>query len=395
MIRTITVKEFLEGNYMSKKKELVVDAVIGAGYGDEGKGQVAYALLKRQENYGAVLRYSGGAQAGHTVYFEYNGKTYCHTFRHVGVGAIFGLPTIWASTCLVDFEELDKELVELHKIGINPTILIDPRCIIVTPLDKIANQRDLDMVTNGTCGMGIGTALQREQDHYHLQLQDLFTPKVAQVKLDYISTYYGGLWKEGMEDFASYCRNIFFKNFMGRFDGKYDQFGRILCEGSQGLMLDSEIGYFPHVTRARTGSAGIPKELHPYLINVTYVSRWYTTRHGRGPLAHLRHDYVHNPFDKNTFNEYQGDVRQGTLCLQTLGYAIDKDGLDANWKYRELQITCTDLSSEWDLIDTDNDHMTWEDDDDEYIDYIDRIILPDVGAFEFPNIKKHDVEVVV
>ena len=72
-------------------------AVIGAQFGDEGKGLVVDYLCSQVEN-PLVVRFSGGAQAGHTVWH----KDKTHIFSHFGSGSLRGASTYWSSTCLTD-----------------------------------------------------------------------------------------------------------------------------------------------------------------------------------------------------------------------------------------------------------------------------------------------------
>src|SRR5271157_842973 len=142
-------------------------AVIGLGFGDEGKGLVTDYLCSQLSD-PLVIRYSGGQQAGHTVYFN-NIK---HIFSNFGSGTLRGAPTYWSKFCTVDPVGIVNELNILLEKGIKPLLYIDDECQITTPFDKIFNQTSTNNLNNGTCGVGFGATIQRVEDHYSLTIGD-------------------------------------------------------------------------------------------------------------------------------------------------------------------------------------------------------------------------------
>jgi len=141
-------------------------AVIGLGFGDEGKGMVT-SYLSSYYNNPLVVRYSGGHQAGHTVVHE----GVKHTFANFGSGTLQGCPTYWSEYCTVEPVGLLKELsVLVDKMGddFDMKLYIHNECPVTTPFDIFHNQKLEKEKIHGSCGVGFGDTLEREEDHFHL-----------------------------------------------------------------------------------------------------------------------------------------------------------------------------------------------------------------------------------
>jgi adenylosuccinate synthase len=128
----------------------------------------------------------------------------------------------------------------------------------------------------------------------------------------------------------------------------------LIFEGAQGLLLDMDYGYFPHVTRSNCGMKNISNILeelyNPELdVTVNYVTRAYTTRHGAGPLNYEVDNLPHNIVDKtNIMNEFQGSLRFAPLDISLFESITDKDFL--NYAPRSAKkvttVTCMDQLGE-------------------------------------------------
>lgn len=318
-------------------------AVIGAGFGDEGKGMVTDYLCSNSNN-PIVIRFSGGQQAGHTITIKSSNGYKQHVFSNFGAGSLAGVPTYWSKYCTVDPVGIIRELQDLKAMGVTPKLYIDPDAPITTPYDKYLNQTDSKYLSNGTCGAGVGATFQREEDFYSLTFRDLFYSSVLQTKLKLIkSKYYNNLNHLSLIDFYSACDQL--SEFAEVLTFKeLSQFNRdFIFEGSQGLMLDYNIGFFPHVTRSNTDLTNVYKMVNKDISFVqTYlVTRAYTTRHGNGPLfsEEVHYELKENKYETNVNNNFQGSFRKAPLNLDYLKYAQEKAVLSNPLK---LVITCLD-----------------------------------------------------
>lgn len=320
-------------------------AVIGSAYGDEGKGLMTDILAHQGAD--IVVRSNGGAQAGHTVTTP-DGK--CHVFHHFGSGAFAGVSSHMSQFFVSHPMLLLQEFDALRELGANTVITIDPRSIITTPYDMMINQfieQQRAGSRHGSCGVGFGEAIERSlRDDLRITVGDLFSDKslkdtLAKIRSEWVSprmSVLGGvpLTEEQasivnndaiLDRFVQDCED--FKSIIGlRDDSRL--VGRILFEGAQGLMLDQDYGAFPHVTRSNTGllnMAAIAKEAGIDGIDVHYMTRAYTTRHGAGPMAHEGVDmgYVEIVDPTNVHNDWQGTIRAAPLDLEVLERAISHD----------------------------------------------------------------------
>ena len=152
-------------------------AVIGLGFGDEGKG-ITTDYLCTQFSYPLVIRFCGGHQAAHTVVVD----GVSHVFSNFGSGTLRDVRTFWAKYCTVDPIGILNELDVLKEINIHePELFIDPACPITTPYDKRFNKfREINNL-HGSCGVGFGATIEREKNHYSLTFADLFYPKIFEI----------------------------------------------------------------------------------------------------------------------------------------------------------------------------------------------------------------------
>ena len=313
-------------------------AVIGLGFGDEGKGLFTDYLCSQSTN-PLVVRFSGGQQAGHTVVS--NGIR--HVFSNFGAGTLKGAPGYFSRFCTIDPIGIVNELSVLLDKGIKPQLFIDANCPVTTPYDVRHNQKNH---RHGSCGLGFGDTLNREEHYYSLTFADLFYPWVLETKLKLIQQFYYQCEKIDLTDFLECCDIITHSIYIQKSHSfPENNYSDIIFEGSQGLLLDQHYGFFPHVTRSNTGTKNIlallgsAKNLDVYLI-----TRAYQTRHGLGSLSNesLPHNISTNPLETNITNQYQGPLRYALLDLSLLEYAINKDDYLRTTENRALVITCLD-----------------------------------------------------
>jgi len=345
------------------------DIVIGANFGDEGKGLVTDYLASKGGADTLVVRHNGGAQAGHTVTTP---EGFRHVFKHFGSGSFVGASTylsrFFACNPIIFFQELDV----LKRYVLDPLVYADPYAPVSTPYDMMLNQMAEEhrgKGRHGSCGVGFGETIERNQKpDYNLFVSDLKDRDVLALKLKRIRSQWvparaaalgvstiSKIWMDRLysDDILDWYL-AHSKNFINRVqlssvkiitDSK-----NVVFEGAQGLLLDQDHGWFPHVTRSHTGiknavflahRAGIEN------IDVTYITRAYNTRHGAGPLPH---ELEEKPFagiydPTNIHNQYQGALRFGWLDLDILATSIFRDlqyaPFDMNVNHR-LAVTCVD-----------------------------------------------------
>ena len=343
----------------------IARTVIGANFGDEGKGVMTdYLVHEYQSN--LVVRFSGGSQAGHTVVTP-DGRR--HVFNHFGSGSFAGADTLLSHFFIVNPMIFRRERQELElKTPVNLNVTIDWDAPVTTPFDMLINQ----MVEikrggsrHGSCGLGIGETIERGEQFKTLRASDLTDrAKLKEILLRIQDTWVPirklqlGLGSDQDHIFMS---KALIDNYL--LDVQYllahTKIGRErmtiftaqnpVFEGSQGLLLDQGHANFPHVTRSNTGIKnvlslvnGLYKELE-----VVYVTRAYLTRHGVGPLSR---ELEVKPFRKiddptNINNPWQGSIRFAYLDIDFLKKTIINDLFTnkTNVKVKpSMAITCLD-----------------------------------------------------
>ena len=340
----------------------MVYSVIGANFGDEGKGFIVNNLCKRlisQDINVIVVRTNGGSQAGHTV----EDKGVRHIFHHFSSGTFQLVDTYLSKEFIVNPIMFKEEFIELNKIIFSCSKLreiIHPEARVTTPYDMIVNQtlesiRDNDR--HGSCGLGINETVVRNNDkHFKLVVKDLQDSKYVkyllnQVKQNYIpkrlkdlniydklddrSSYYlldedNTILNKFLEDCEFFYKNIDIRDY--QYLVSYLNEGHIIFENAQGLLLDKDSVFYPHVTPTKTGlkySINILKELnYKGEIKSIYVTRPYITRHGAGYLPNecKQSDLYQNIKDEtNIPNEWQGSLRFALPSIDRIAETLLKD----------------------------------------------------------------------
>lgn len=295
-------------------------AVIGANFGDEGKGLVTDYLCAT-EGAGVVVRFNGGAQAGHTVVTP-EGKR--HVFGHFGSGTLAGVPTFLSQFFICNPIMFFPELEKLINLGVAPVIYAHPSCLVTTFADMIINQRLEEArgdKRHGSVGIGVSETVERSfVPDLNITVGDLWNRRHLRDRLAEISGKYAEFRTGRPIEKADHMIEAFLKR-CETFAEIVSPLGIAQCrdpvfEGAQGLLLDqNNKEFFPHVTRSNTGmknvetlcaQAGIT-DITPY-----YVSRTYLTRHGAGPLpgedAAMKHED-----NTNADHPYQGKLRFAPL----------------------------------------------------------------------------------
>lgn len=311
------------------------EVVVGLGFGDEGKGSTVDWLCATRD-IRAVIRYNGGPQAAHNV-VQPDGRH--HTFAQFGSGSFHRVPTHLSEYMLVNPFNIMKEDKHLRSLGVKMLheMTIAEGALLVTPYHVAAN-RTRETIRgrsrHGSTGQGIGEtqAFAESDPDYAPRVGDLLRPHRLERKLNYLLE---ALKNELPlpDDLASPDKLVDqYVHLMGDevFNVVPDNFidrlldaGDCVFEGAQGVLLDRNFGFFPHVTRAVTTTENAMRLLAGRKSHTIGVTRTYHTRHGAGPFP--TEDYetgiLHLPEPHNGTGEYQGSWRVGALDLTLLEYA--------------------------------------------------------------------------
>lgn len=324
----------------------MIYSVIGLGFGDEGKGFTTDYLCHLHPN-SIVVRFNGGHQAGHTV--QVGDKR--HVFSNFGSGTLRGVPTYWSEDCTIDPVGIMREYEALKEY--KPLLIIDSNCPVTTPYDKFYNQLNASTIHHGTCGVGFGETLEREESHYSLRTLDLLFASVTETKLKLIKKYYADKYnrsvgKELDTDIALFLKAVRFlleSDAIVISEEISQDYENYIFEGAQGVLLDKEVGFFPHVTRSNTDYNAAQRAANK-LFNCTvtvkpyFVTRAYQTRHGNGPMTNenLPIEFYDDIVETNKDSKYQGNFRRTLLDVDLLQYAIYKQKI--GYTNSNLMITC-------------------------------------------------------
>ena len=307
--------------------------VIGANFGDEGKGLVTDFLCS--QGAGIVVRFNGGAQAGHTVVTPEGER---HIFRHIGSGTFCDVPTFLSQFFVCNPLLFFPEREQLIELGFHPVVYAHPDCLVTTFADMLINQAkemQRGAKRHGSCGIGFHETVVRSNTLSHLKItmSDLWNggkrlPEQLEETCGKYAKFRAGNEISNAEpmiqQFIECCQT---------FAQLVEPLGIGQCkdpvfEGSQGLLLDqNNKEFFPHVTHSNTGmknvavlcdQAGISKK------EIYYISRTYLTRHGAGPLPG---ENVALSFadDTNRRTQFQGPLRFAPLDTATLLLRCKRD----------------------------------------------------------------------
>ena len=230
-----------------------VDVCCGLAWGDEAKGKIVSELLKKKK-YDWVCRWSGGSNAGHTIYI--NGKKY--TTHIIPAGVFFGIPCYIGPDCYLNLFDFDREITYLQENGIDTSqVYISSQVHIVTSQHKDEDLKKYQQ-QQGSTGKGIAPCAKSKFGREGVRLVDYNNP---------------------LKD--KYQNNIFYPNS----ERCSPLQGTILCEGAQGFWLDINYGNYPYVTSSTTlpyssCSLGFPPQK---IRNIYGAAKIYDTRVGKDP----------------------------------------------------------------------------------------------------------------
>ncbi len=280
--------------------------VVGAQWGDEGKGKIVDWLSEQAD---VVVRFQGGHNAGHTLVID--GTTYKLSLLPSGV--VRGKLSVIGNGVVLDPQALIDEIKRLETQGlkITPEILrIASNVPLILPL-----HRELDAAREasnagtriGTTKRGIGPAYEDKVGRRAIRLMDLAEPDTLPAKVERLLAHHNALRRGlGMEEVEAEAvtaalralspQVLPYMDAVWRLLDEARRAGRrILFEGAQGALLDVDHGTYPFVTSSSTvaGAAAAGSGLGPGAIDyVLGIAKAYTTRVGEGPFPTELHDEI-------------------------------------------------------------------------------------------------------
>lgn len=321
--------------------------VLGAQFGDEGKGKVIDVLSEKAD---VVVRFQGGNNAGHTLIYK-GEKLVCHLIPS-GILHPNKLCAI-GNGVVIDLEELHKEVQKIEQLGVKVTparLFISNKAHVILPIYRLIDKEretGKGKLKIGTTLRGIGPAYEFKAARVGLRINDLLCEKTLKLALDQLYQYLEAnfcyqhlIEKEGPTRTYDMLRELgtFFRPYIAEVSQlvyKWKQEGkRMLFEGAQGTMLDIDHGTFPYVTSSNTtaGGACTGSGLSPrYVDNIIGVTKAYVTRVGEGILPTELFDKDGEQLAKagNEFGATTGRPRRcGWLDLVALKYAVEINGIN-------------------------------------------------------------------
>jgi adenylosuccinate synthase len=318
--------------------------IVGAQWGDEGKGKIVDLLAQDSD---LVCRYQGGPNAGHTIVV--GDQTY--KIRQVPTGIIRGKPCAIGAGCVVDPEVLIGEIDELEERGLRTVGLVhvSGNAHLIMPwhvaLDG-ARERRLGRLQIGTTRRGIGPAYADKATRIGIRVQDLVDPKILREKIE-LAAAEKNVWLQRVYELEPFDGDEVLATLLAHaerirpwiadtsllVDRALQAGQRVLFEGGQGTLLDLDHGTYPFVTSSSPIAAGaaVSFGIGPKRIDeVVGVAKAYVTRVGEGPFpseiegdAHARVRELGQEFGTVTGRER----RCGWLDLVALRFAVRVNGI--------------------------------------------------------------------
>jgi adenylosuccinate synthase len=318
-------------------------AVLGAQWGDEGKGKIVDLLTP---NFSIVARYQGGHNAGHTVYA--NGRKF--VLRLLPSGILHeGIVCVIGNGLVVDPQALFAEIDEIGKAGINigDRLLISDKAHLILPY-----HRELDLLSEarrgerkiGTTSRGIGPAYEDKIARRGVRVGDLANPASLAEAIEHNVAARNRIIgdstmdaRQVLDDLArAWDRMKPWVTDVSLYLDRARKEGRaIMFEGAQGTLLDIDHGTYPYVTSSNATIGGVCTGLGvgPRAIDgVLGAAKAYTTRVGEGPLPTELFGEIGNRLRESgqEFGAVTGRPRRcGWYDAVAVRYAVRVNGLTA------------------------------------------------------------------
>ena len=276
--------------------------VVGLQWGDEAKGKIVDLLCDRHD---VVVRYQGGANAGHTVVAD--GVTYKLSLIPTGILRP-GITCVIGNGVVVHPPALLKEIATLSAQGVDfgDRLIVSDRAHVIMPHHMAEERLTEESASSadhlGTTRRGIGPCYRDKVGRVHgVRVGDLFHPARFREHLDRIVAYKNRLLAAMLPDFSPFDAKAIADEYLGYADElrpfakdatawlheSIAKRKRLMFEGAQGSLLDIDHGSFPYVTSSNSSAAGIAAGSG---VPTRHIDRWigivkaYTTRVGGGPF---------------------------------------------------------------------------------------------------------------
>jgi len=336
--------------------------VLGAQWGDEGKGKIVDVLSER---FSAVARYAGGHNAGHTVI--HGGQKFVLQLIPCGV-LRKGCKGVIGNGVVLDPIAFLKEVAKLRSLGIevDGQLFVSNRAQVILPYHRmieLAAESAPGRKRIGTTSRGIGPAYEDKMARNGLRIVDLMRPDLLKTHIENACAEKNAIAHALFgtdpldpaimyDEYAAAAEQVrpFVADTGRLLHGILGQGGSVMFEGAQGTMLDIDHGTYPFVTSssATAGGAAIGTGVGPTAIGtVISVTKAYVTRVGEGPFPSEIHEPIgdHLRARGNEYGAVTGRPRRcGWLDIPLLRYSNQVNG--AEW----LVITKMDVLDELDEI---------------------------------------------
>ena len=335
--------------------------ILGAQWGDEGKGKITDLLAQKAD---VVVRYQGGNNAGHTIVVG-NEK---FALSLIPSGVLYPTVTpVIGNGCVVDPKVLLEEMATLRSRDIDPSkVLVSGNAHLIMPyhrrLDAVI-ERFLGDAMIGTTKRGIGPAYMDKYSRFGIRVQDLFDPKIFRKKLEVALKDKNRQLVKVYNQLPMDLDEIF-DEYMEYGDKLADHITdtslvvwnaieagqNVLFEGAQGTLLDIDHGTYPFVTSSNptAGGAAVGIGIGPKMIDsVIGVVKEYISRVGTGPFPTELHDETGDRLIDigGEYGVVTGRRRRcGWLDAVALRYAVRVNGLT------EIALTKLDILSHFETI---------------------------------------------
>lgn len=275
----------------------MIKVILGAQWGDEGKGKFTDYLSSDAD---LCIRFQGGNNAGHTIVID-NKK---FKLRMIPSGIITNSKCIIGSGTVINLDQLEEEVEILKNQGIkinNDNLLIDSKATLVIPfiypkVDSIREAKTNSPI--GTTKNGIGIAYEDKAARIALRAEDILNLNLSNIK-NISKKYFYAVnnnfynYKDLESELIKWCLNkqkiwsSYIKDTSPIVYRSFIENKNVIIEGAQGAMLDNTLGTYPYVTSSCTTIGGVSQGIGcalPRDCEVLGIIKAYTTRVGKGPL---------------------------------------------------------------------------------------------------------------